>query len=658
MISSVHPLAVHSMRIRKTVPRGLDRWANDLVGRYRRKQALGPAWHLQAEKICKQAQAMRKVSDVALHHRLDGYRQTFRRRQRGHERQLGDALASIVEAAERCLGMRPFVEQVLGALLIHAGCLIEMATGEGKTLTAALAAIIAGWRGKPCHIITANDYLAARDAQALVDLYARCGLTTGWVLAQMDPDERRRHYAADIVYTTSKELLADFLRDRLMAGGRFAGSSDGLQTESSNPPPVMRGIHTAIVDEADSVLIDEAVTPLLISQTQKNRTLVEACQAATKVAATLVDGVDYRVDPKYREIGLSRQGRARVKTMAEHLPLIFRGGARREELVQTALAARAFYRKNKHYLVTQGRVVIVDEFTGRMMPQRTWRHGLHQCIEAWEGIDLSDPSETVARLSFQRFFRFFKKLGGMTGTAKESAAEFWHIYGLPVSTLPTHHACQRKWLPNRCYRKAEQKWDAIVAEVIACHASGQPVLIGTRSIAASRHCAGLLDQKKIAYRLLNAQNHRKEARIIANAGNVGTVTIATNMAGRGADIRLGQGAFERGGLHVILSEHHQSRRIDRQLAGRCARQGDPGSVRCYSSLQDELLADYGSKTGLKLLQNFFSGQKPLFNVLVGPFVAAAQKKAQRQAFRQRMEVMRTDEWLTDALSFVRSDPAG
>jgi preprotein translocase subunit SecA len=394
---------------------------------------------------------------------------------------------------------------------------------------------------------------------------------------------------------------------------------------------------------------------LIISQAHENKPLTEACQAATRIAHALAAEMDYRVDRRYREIILTQPGEEKIAEMSATLPDIFQGSARREELVLTALSARVFYQRNKQYVVEKDKVVIVDEFTGRMMPQRTWRHGLHQSIEAREGLPLSDPSETLARLSFQRFFRFFRKLGGMSGTAREAANELWHIYELPVFSVPTNRPCIRKILPSRFYPDQKSKWQAICDEVDACHAAGQPVLIGTRSVAVSESFADLLRERNIAFQLLNAVKHREEAKIIASGGQAGAVTIATNMAGRGADIKLGKGVAELGGLHVIVSERHESGRIDRQLCGRCSRQGDPGSVRTYASLEDELLLQYGPKRLLKLLLQTISRNRPESNHLVDHLISLSQQKAQHQAYRQRQIVMQTDDWLTDALSFARSE---
>ncbi len=658
-------LPAHDYQATRTIapeklPHGLDRWAHEIVGHYRRRTFIRSRWLVQSERIIERSMQHQSLSDQELKRRLSNMRAVYRRQRQGHEHRLPEALALIAEAAARSLEMRPYMVQILGAIIIHHGYLAEMATGEGKSLTACLAAVIAAWTAKPCHIITTNDYLASRDAEELAPLYQRCEISTGWIGSGMTPAERKANYQKGVVYTSSKELLADFLRDRLALGNVHQSSRRQIRIkrnphDRSYHQRVMRGIDTAIVDEADSVLIDEAVTPLIISQAYENKPLTEACQAANHIAGALAAEIDYRVDRRYREIILTKPGEEKIAAMLTALADIFQGSARREELVLTALTAREFYQRNKQYVVEENKVVIVDEFTGRMMPLRTWRHGLHQSIEAQEGLPLSDPSETLARLSFQRFFRFFSKLGGMSGTAREAANELWHIYELPVLSVPTNKPCIRKVLPSRFYPDPKSKWQAICDETGACHETGQPVLIGTRSVAASEAFADLLRERNIPFQLLNAVKHREEAKIIASAGQTGAVTIATNMAGRGADIKLGRGVGELGGLHVIVSERHESGRIDRQLGGRCSRQGDPGSVRIYGSLEDGLVRQYGSKTLLKLLLQTNSRNRPELNRLIEHLFAQAQQKAQRQAFRQRQMVMQTDDWLTDALSFARSE---
>ncbi len=635
--------------------KGLDRVVHNAIGRWRRRKYVLRKLHEQAIQIADRSLQHRHRSEAKVRQTLEEYREHLRSRKKTDETILHDALALLVEASERTLGMRPYPVQILGALAIHQGFLAEMATGEGKSLTACLPAILAAWSGLPCHIITSNDYLAARDAVDLSPLYRFCGATTGWVSGHMDQRERRDNYRQGVVYTTGKELLADFLRDRILLGEAYQAPRRQLRKrldkyDHSLDGLVMRGIDTAIVDEADSVLIDEAVTPLIISQPQKNEPLTQAVLAATTIANSLSAGADYHLDRRYREITLTAKGESRVAEMSTELPPIFHGAGRREELVLTALTAREFYHRNKQYVVEDESVVIVDEFSGRMMPQRTWRQGLHQAVEAREGLPPTDPSETLARLSFQRFFRFFRKLGGMTGTAREAAGELWHIYALPVLSIPTNRPCVRHMLPARSYPDQQSKWQAICNEISSCHTSGQPVLIGTRSVAASEALSAMLKTRNIPHRLLHALQHREEAQIIAQAGNLGAVTIATNMAGRGADIKLGRGVVELGGLHVIVSERHESKRIDRQLYGRCARQGDPGSARAYCSLDDELLLRYGAKPLLKLATNAHTESTPITESLV----ALAQRAAQKRAFRQRQIVMQTDDWLTDALSFART----
>lgn len=638
------------------LPVGLDRAANDVLGRYRRQKRLVGLWLAEAQAIHTRSLQLQSVSDRELAERLAEFLTIFRRRATGHEQHLQEAMAFVCEAASRSLGMRPYAVQVLGALIIHRGGLAEMATGEGKSLTATLPAIVAAWSGNPCHIITANDYLASRDASELAPLYNLCKVSTGWVGSDMQPAERQQNYARGVVYVTSKELLSDFLRDRLLLGDCHQAERRQIRKISlANHRPergmVTRGIDMAIVDEADSVLIDEAVTPLIISRPYENRPLSEASRIAIDIARMLTAGVDYRIDRRFRDAHLTEAGEARLATLCTTLPVLWHGSSRRQELVTLALSAKEFYRRGRQYVVEDDKVVIVDEFTGRKMAQRTWRQGLHQMIEAQEGLPLSDPSETLVRLSFQRFFRFFRKLGGMTGTASEAAGEFWHIYGLSVHTVPTNRPCLRQSLPERFFPSQEEKWQAICDEIVACHRRGQPVLAGTRSVEASEKLAEMLSGRDVPFQLLNAVKHREEAEIIATAGQPGRVTIATNMAGRGADIKLGKGVAELGGLHVTLTEPHESQRIDRQLFGRCGRQGDPGTVRSFGSLDDELLQRHGVTGLCRVVAKFNLEANPMAKRLV----SLAQHFAEKQAFSLRRSVMQTDGWLTDALSFARSD---
>ena len=601
------------------------------------------------------------LHDYQLHERLMEFRDQFRRGGRDLEKLLVPALAAIREAADRKLGLRPFIVQLIGALALHRGYLAEMATGEGKTLTAALAAVLAGWTKRPCHVVTVNDYLVERDAEWMRPLYSFCGVREGSVTASMNPPERRKGYQADVTYVTSKELLADFLRDRLHLGA-LTSPSRRLIRELLLPRQglgedglVMRGLHAAIVDEADSVLIDEAVTPLIISAPHKNTLLEGAVKIASEIVSSLVPETDYSCNQRYREIELGPAGRTKLDALCGELPGLWRGTARRNELIRQALMAREFFLRDRQYILADGKVVIVDEFTGRQMPQRTWREGLHQAIEAKEGLAISDPAETIARLSFQRFFRCFTRLAGMTGTAQEAASEFWQIYKLPVINIPTNMPCVRKRWPDRVFLDGTQKWQAVAEEVRHLHASGRPVLVGTRSVAASEKLAQLLTGHGLEFKVLNALRHKDEAAIVATAGEPGRITIATNMAGRGTDIKLGQRTPGLGGLHVIATEMHESGRVDRQLFGRAARQGDPGSAQAFISLEDEIIQRYLPgplrQALIRALRSRLSGRERMAQAGFG----LAQKQAQGQAFNQRQAVLQADTWLNESLSFAGGD---
>lgn len=639
--------------------KGLDAVVHRAAGVYQRRGGVLTQLQSVADAVNAQAGQWKDLGDHQLHERLMEFREHFHRGARREELPLVPALAAIREAADRQLGLRPFVVQLVGALALHRGFLAEMATGEGKTLTAGLAVVLAGWTKHPCHVITVNDYLVERDAAWMRPLYTFCGVRVGCVTAKHDPAQRLHGYAADVTYVTSKELLADFLRDRLRLGSltspprrlirelllpRRAPAADGL---------VMRGLHTAIVDEADSVLIDEAVTPLIISTPHKNELLQQAVTVAEQIAGGLEREADYRINARYREIELTQQGRDKITAACEQLPGLWRGAERRDELIRQSLVAREMFLRDRQYIIVNDKIVIVDEFTGRQMAQRTWRQGLHQAIEAKERLPISDPSETIARLSFQRFFRCFHRLSGMTGTAREAAGEFWQIYKLPVVAIPTNRPCIREQWPARVFLTEADKWEAIVEEIVRLQASGRPLLVGTRSVAASEKLGSLLAARGLDCHILNAARHEEEATIVAMAGESGRITIATNMAGRGTDIRLGKGVKELGGLHVLATERHESGRVDRQLFGRAARQGDPGSAQAFMSAEDELTGRYLPKALHATLMRSLRGGVPGRNRIASAAFHLAQRKAQKLAFQQRQSVLRADTWLEEALSFSR-----
>ena len=596
-----------------------------------------------------------QISEAKLREQAESLRETFRLgRDRPADLEMGFAL--VREIAARQIGQRPFLVQVMGALAIAEGCVAEMSTGEGKTLTATLPATIAGWRGRGCHVITVNDYLARRDAEWMDKIYRFCGLHVGFIEQAMEGPDRRAAYQADVTYCTNKEVTADFLRDRL-ALGRLQGETSVLLEELAGGQPVrdavvQRGLYFAIIDEADSIMIDEAVTPLIISGSAPNSEQVEAFSQAAELADQMDRDTDYRVSLRRREVELTDPGKGRLAEMTGTLGGIWRVGRCREELAVKALLAKELYARDKHYVIDEGKVVIVDDFTGRLMPDRSWRDGLHQAVEAKERLDVTPPKDTFARISFQRFFRLYKRLSGMTGTAREAAGEFWQIYSLPVVVVPPNRPCIRRQWPDVVMATEQAKWARIVSEIRRIHQGGRPILVGTRSVQASEHLSRLLAAEGLACQVLNAVRHKEEAQIVAGAGQPSQITIATNMAGRGTDIKLGRGVAKLGGLHVMAADRNESGRIDRQLYGRCARQGDPGSSQAIVSLEDELVTRYTGPLAAGLKTRYARRADDIASPVTRSMFGLAQFNAQRTAYRQRRAVMRTDHWLDEHLSFA------
>jgi preprotein translocase subunit SecA len=557
--------------------------------------------------------------------------------------QLAAACFALVrEAAARSIGQRHFAVQLIGGWAMLRGMLAEMETGEGKTLAATLAASTAALAGRAVHVITVNDYLAERDARSMDPIYRALGLTVGCVRQGMTPDLRRAAYRCDIVYCSNKEIAFDYLRDRMVLGGKpraIAPKIDALAGSALDERLLLRGLQFAIVDECDSVLVDEARTPLILSA-QGSRSQEEDLHRNALALARQFLPDDYRMGMDGTEI--TEAGLDKLEALSAQLGGVWRGPRRREHLVRQALNALHVFQRDKHYLVREGKVVIIDENTGRLMPDRSWEQGLHQLIEIKEDVEVTGRRETLARISYQRFFRRYLHLCGMTGTATEVGRELWSVYGLRVATIPTNRPARRRRLPDEVHRTMGQKWAAVVMAIRERHASGQPVLVGTRSVAASEHLAKLLDEARLPYRLLNARQDADEAQIVAQAGEAGRITVATNMAGRGTDIKLGAGAAERGGLHVICTERHDSARIDRQLLGRCGRQGDPGSCQAIVSLADDLLAAH-----LPLLPR----GKWLPSWTGRPLLALAQWRAERLHSLARRDLLNLDDYLGDQLAF-------
>lgn len=552
------------------------------------------------------------------------------------------AFAAVREITSRTLGKRHYPVQLLGGLVMIRGGLAEMQTGEGKTLTALLPAVTFALSGRPVHIVTVNDYLAQRDATALAPVYQSAGLTVGIVQSGQSVVERQAAYACDVTYCTNKELVFDYLKDRV-ATRAPTGAIDrtsGL---------LLRGLFCAIVDEADSVLIDEAQTPLIIAAERSSEERDPPYATALAIARTFAADLHYVIRNEIRGVALTDFGRRSLANLVDRFEGGWRSERACEEIVGQALHALHILEKDRHYIVTSGSVQIVDEFTGRVMPDRTWQAGLHQLIETKEGCAVTGQRITLAQITYQRFFRRYVHLAGMTGTAHEVAPEMRSVYGLKTATIATHLPCLRRHAATLVCRNAAEKWGAVAAAAAREANRGRPVLIGTRSVAASEMICERLAANGQSYVLLNARHDKAEADTIALAGTAGRITVATNMAGRGTDILLDVGVAERGGLFVILTEYHESGRIDRQLVGRTGRQGDPGSYEVIVSLDDELFSQF-APISTRVVSALPAGQFREIAAIVPRRLA--QAAAARRGRRLRRRVVRQDQDLERTFYFA------
>ena len=558
---------------------------------------------------------------------------------------LVEAFALVREAAKRSVGQRHYDVQLIGGAAIHNRCLAEMETGEGKTLVATLPAYLNALAGRGVHVITVNDYLAQRDAEFNTPIYRMLGLTVGIIQTGQPDASRRQAYHCDITYGTSKEFGFDFLRDelkRLQIGNNERKTFEEAflkKNSAGGDPPVQRGHFFAIVDEADSILIDEARTPLIIgANNQPTQEEAAAYLGADQLAATLTRIKDFKYDPVEKKAELNASGRRKVQVAAGHSSFVTLTVDGVYEYVERALRAQIAYIKDRDYVVFDGEIVIVDEFTGRMMPGRQWQDGLHQAIQAKERLEVTLETITAARVTVQDFFLRYKKLAGMTGTAASDARELKRVYKVNVFKVPTNRPGRRTWTTDRVFSTEDEKFRAVADQIVDWHHKGVPVLIGTRSIEKSERLSALLNAAQIEHQILNAKNHEIEAQIVAQAGGAGKVTVATNMAGRGTDIKLTPEVAAVGGLHVIGTERHESRRIDRQLAGRSARQGDPGYCQFFVSLEDEIIEAYGEKPAIRLRKRY-RGRGELTSVGMRRLVLAAQARKERQHYRDRKLLM-------------------
>ena len=567
-----------------------------------------------------------KLSDANLVAKTDEFK---RRLQKGETLDdiLPEAFAVVREASKRVLGMRHFDVQLIGGICLHRGNIAEMRTGEGKTLVATLPVYLNALTGNGVHVVTVNDYLATRDSEQMGRLYNFLGLSTGLIVANLDFNQRKEAYACDITYGTNNEFGFDYLRDNMV--------SDVSQM-------VQRPLNYAIVDEVDSILIDEARTPLIISGPGQHST--DNYYKLAKIVPHLVKDEDYTIDEKQKTIAPTDSGIAKVEKMLGVENLYDSENIELNHLLGASLRAYAMMHRDTDYVVKDGEVVIVDEFTGRLMFGRRYSDGLHQAIEAKEGLKVERESQTLASVTFQNYFRMYKKLAGMTGTAKTEEKEFIDIYGLEVLPIPPNKPLARIDLPDQIFKTKAAKYRAVVRNAVERHQTGQPILIGTTSITQSEELSDMLLRAGVPHKVLNAKHHEKEAEIVADAGQMGMVTIATNMAGRGTDITLGEGVPELGGLAILGTERHESRRIDNQLRGRAGRQGDPGSSQFFLSLEDDLMRIFGADNITGIMDKLgMEEDEPIEHSLITKSIERAQKKVEDHNYNIRKYVLEYDD---------------
>lgn len=578
------------------------------------------------QKINPLEDGLKKLSDSSLANKTNEFKARLAKGETLDDI-LPEAFAVIREASRRVLGMRHFDTQLIGGIILHRGNIAEMCTGEGKTLVATAPVYLNALEGKGVHVITVNDYLAKRDSEWMGQVYKFLGLSVGLIIHDLDFNQRKIAYNSDITYGTNNEFGFDYLRDNMVT------SLDQM---------VQRPLHYCLIDEVDSILIDEARTPLIISGPGQKST--DAYYTVAKLVPQLKKEEDYTIDEKQKTVAPTEAGVAKMEKLLHVENLYDAENLELNHLFVQALRAQTMMTRDKDYVVKDGEVVIVDEFTGRLMYGRRYSDGLHQAIEAKEGLEVQRESQTLATITFQNYFRMYDKLAGMTGTAKTEEQEFIKIYGLPVLQVPTNKPIQRKDLPDVIFKNKRGKYKAVVREVERRHATGQPMLIGTTSIEQSEELSHMLDQANIPHSVLNAKYHEREAAIVALAGQKGAVTIATNMAGRGTDISLGEGVAELGGLAIIGTERHESRRIDNQLRGRAGRQGDPGSSQFFLSLEDDLLRIFGGDNIKSFMEKMgLEEDEPINSRMVSNAIQKAQKRVEARNFDIRKYVLEYDD---------------
>ncbi|MGD8817281.1 MAG: preprotein translocase subunit SecA [Acidobacteriota bacterium] len=606
------------------------------------------------DMVEEEGRALRTQSDETLRATARALRAELRSR-RADDSTWARSFALTRELSDRLLGLRHFDVQVIGGWIMLEGMVAEMQTGEGKTLTANLPAAAVALSGSPVHVVSVNDYLVKRDAEMLAPVYAALGLSVGVIQEDMQPVDRRAAYACDITYVSNKQITFDYLRDRLAMGRHL--NELRLRLERLHAPAprlselVLRGLHFAIIDEIDSVLVDEARTPLIISRDVGADDDIEVYEQALELAGGLEEDVDFELLRYQRTVEMTDQGLETLEERAVPLGGVWSSALYREELCTQALSALHLFHRDTHYLVVDDKVQIVDEFTGRIMADRSWQRGLHQMLEVKEGASLTGEKETLARISYQKFFRRYLRLAGMTGTAREIRGELWSIYGLPVARVPTNKPDQKTAYPARVFATKADKYAAILERVRQLNATGRPVLVGTRSVATSEDLSRIFTEAGLEHQVLNARQNKEEAEVVSRAGELGRITVATNMAGRGTDIVLEPGVAELGGLHVIATEFHQARRIDRQLFGRCGRQGDPGSYETMASLEDDLAVEMGPRVA-DLMRSVWRDESAIHTRIGSAMMRNWQRTIEARHARTRRQLVRLDEQLGKALAFT------
>lgn len=647
--------SLRSRRLRPVVPKGLDSVASRLRTAITHRKANLDYLRRESETAAALSTEFHSMSNAVLDDELLRLREVF---VRAHQDEpiVRRALAAIREVARRETGEEPYVVQLMGALALYHGRIIEMLTGEGKTLTGSLAAPLIAWRHKRLHVFTVNDYLASRDAQSRRPIYKRCGVDVGAIVQEMDAPERFEVYSRGVVYGTPKQIVADWLRDQIRLGRASSPWSARQQLsiigKDASAMPMVPGLKAALVDECDAVLIDEGVVPLIIARSRREDEMSKAYREAAVISSRLDEGNDYALDHVHRRVDMKPRGEQRLAQLFQHTletggEPIWKATRRGQELIRQALIARHCYIHGQQYQVVDGKVVIVDEYTGRFLADRHWEHGLHQAVEAKEGLEITADRETLARLSFQRFYRTYPFLCGMTGTAADATGEMEAVYARPVTVMPTNRPIARVQWPLRVFRAAREKWTAIAASIEEVHRAGRPILVGTRSIASSEVLSRLLELRGLPHQTLNANHDKEEAELIAKAGFGGSkaaITVATNMAGRGTDIRLDAAAQKAGGLHVVLTEMHGAKRIDRQFIGRAGRQGDPGSAQIFVSLEDELVQKHAPRLAI-LLRNRSRDSELKSVDLASRLFRLAQSRSEGKDRTNRAAVLRQDDWI-------------